>query len=224
MPTPIPLLVIDDDTDFVSGMVALLEGRGYRVFTAADGDTAWELIQTGKPEVVLVDWNMPGLDGLQLIRRMRAEEAHRGRYAIMVTARSGRGDIITGMDAGANDYLTKPFDNDELLARIKVGIRTCLLERELAEQVRRATVLEMAGSVAHEIGNPLAGAKLLQLKILNRPEVQALPEVRRDLEDLGSELHRIELLVRKAQHISRVRSKPYAGDLRIIDFDEKDAD
>jgi len=128
------------------------------------------------------------------------------------------------MDAGANDYLTKPFNNEELLARIQVGIRTRTLERELAEQVRRATVLEMAGSVAHEIGNPLAGARLLHLKLLNRPDVQALPDVRRDLEDLGSELHRIELLVRKAQHITRVRSKAYAGDLRIIDFDEKDTD
>jgi DNA-binding response OmpR family regulator len=217
MATPIPLLVIDDDTDYVSGMIALLEGQGYRVFSAVDGDTAWELLETEHPEVVLVDWNMPGLDGLQLIRRMRAEESHRGRYAIMVTARSGRTDIITGMEAGANDYLTKPFNNE-------VGIRTCALERELAEQVRRATVLEMAGSVAHEIGNPLAGAKLLHLKLLNHPDVQALPDVRRDLDDLGSELHRIELLVRKAQQITRVRSKPYAGDLRIIDFDGNDAD
>jgi DNA-binding response OmpR family regulator len=224
MATPIPLLVIDDDTDYVSGMIALLEGQGYRVFSAIDGDTAWKLLETEKPEVVLVDWNMPGLDGLQLIRRMRAEESHRGRYAIMVTARSGRTDIITGMEAGANDYLTKPFNNEELLARIQVGIRTRALERELAEQVRRATVLEMAGSVAHEIGNPLAGAKLLHLKLLNHPELQALPDVRRDLEDLGGELHRIELLVRKAQNITRVRSKAYAGDLRIIDFDGNDAD
>jgi DNA-binding response OmpR family regulator len=224
MATPVPLLVIDDDTDFVTGMVALLEGRGYRVFTAANGDTAWELLEMGKPEVVLVDWNMPGLDGLQLIRRMRAEESHRGRYAIMVTARSARADIITGMEAGANDYLTKPFNNEELLARIQVGIRTRALERELAEQVRRATVLEMAGSVAHEIGNPLAGARLVHLRLLHRPEVQALPDVRRDLDDLGSELHRIELLVRKAQHITRVRSKSYAGDLRIIDFGDEDTD
>jgi DNA-binding response OmpR family regulator len=224
MATPIPLLVIDDDTDYVSGMIALLEGQGYRVFSAVDGDTAWKLLETEKPEVVLVDWNMPGLDGLQLIRRMRAQESHRGRYAIMVTARSGRTDIITGMEAGANDYLTKPFNNEELLARIQVGIRTRALERELAEQVRRATILEMAGSVAHEIGNPLAGAKLLHLKLLNHPQVQALPDVRRDLDDLGSELHRIELLVRKAQNITRVRSKAYAGDLRIIDFDGNDAD
>ena len=224
MATPIPLLVIDDDTDYVSGMIALLEAQGYRVFSAVDGDTAWKLLETEKPEVVLVDWTMPGHDGLQFIRRMRTEESHRGRYAIMVTARSGRTDIITGMEAGANDYLTKPFNNEELLARIQVGIRTRALERELAEQVRRATVLEMAGSVAHEIGNPLAGAKLLHLKLLNHPEVQALPDVRRDLDDLGSELHRIELLVRKAQHITRVRSKAYAGDLRIIDFDGNDAD
>ena len=224
MATPVPLLVIDDDTDFVTGMVALLEGRGYRIYTAADGDTAWKLLETGKPEVVLVDWNMPGLDGLQLLRRMRAEESHRGRYAIMVTARSDRADIITGMEAGANDYLTKPFNNEELLARIQVGIRTRALERELAEQVRRATVLEMAGSVAHEIGNPLAGARLVHLRLLHRPEIQALPDVLRDLEDLGSELHRIELLVRKAQHITRVRSKTYAGDLRIIDFDDKETE
>jgi signal transduction histidine kinase len=77
----------------------------------------------------------------------------------------------------------------------------------------------MAGSLAHEIGNPLSGAKLLAQKILCHRAIDAYPEVQHDLQALVTELRRIEVLVRKAQMISRVRSKPYAGDLSIIDFE-----
>jgi sigma-B regulation protein RsbU (phosphoserine phosphatase) len=123
------------------------------------------------------------------------------------------------MEAGADDYLTKPFNNEELLARIRVGMRTRQLERELTDQARRSTVKEMAGSVAHEIGNPLAAVKLLCQKILTRLDASRNSEIRRDVQALNEEIRRIEMLVRRAQSITHVRSKPYAGDLRIIDLD-----
>jgi|WetSurMetagenome_2_1015567.scaffolds.fasta_scaffold31985_2 DNA-binding response OmpR family regulator len=215
------ILVIDDDPDFLTGMVALLRAEGYTVFTAPECTAAWDVLGEKKPEVLILDWNLPGTDGLSLLRQMRASEDHKHRYTIMVTARSGRGDLVRGIHEGADDYLTKPFDNEELIARIGVGFRTRRLERELAEQIRKATVLEMAGTVAHEIGNPLAAAKLLQERIASRLSSGDMGELRRELTALGVELQRIEALVRKAQSLTRVHSKPYAADLRIIDIHEE---
>jgi len=214
------ILVIDDDPDFLTGMVALLRSEGYTVFTAPDCATAWEVLVEKKPEVLILDWNLPGSDGLSLLRQMRTSPEHKHRYTIMVTARSGRGDLVRGIHEGADDYLTKPFDNAELIARIGVGFRTRRLERELADQIRKATVLEMAGTIAHEIGNPLSAAKLLQQRVASRIDPGNSPELARELIALGAELHRIEDLVRKAQSLSRVHSKPYAAGLQIIDLHE----
>ncbi len=215
------ILVIDDDPDFLTGMIALLRAEGYTVFTAPDCATAWDVLVEQNPEVVMLDWNLPGSDGLSLLRQMRASPDHRNRYTIMVTARSGRQDLVRGIHEGADDYLTKPFDNTELIARIGVGFRTRRLEDELAEQIRKTTVLEMAGTVAHEIGNPLAAAKLLQQRIALRIDPGNAPELARELTALGAELHRIEGLVRKAQSLNRINTKPYAADLQIIDLHEE---
>jgi len=212
------VLVVDDDPDFLTGVVALLTAEGHTVFTATDCAIAWDVMVAKGPEVVILDWNLPGSDGISLLQRMRSSPEHKNRYAIMVTGRSGRADVVRGIHEGADDYLTKPFDNAELVARIGVGFRTRALERELADQIRKTTVLEMAGAVAHEIGNPLAAAKLLQEHSALLANREDLPELVRDLAALGAELRRIESLVRKAQSLTRVSSKSYAADLSIIDI------
>jgi DNA-binding response OmpR family regulator len=212
------LLVVDDDTDFLTGMKVLLQGEGYAVHTAGDCGKAWTIIQETKPEVLVLDWNLPGTDGLGLLKQLRATAEHRNRYVIMVSARGSRADLVQGIHEGADDYLRKPFDNDELVARVEVGFRTRALEGELAEQIRKTTVLEMAGTVAHEIGNPLFAAKLLQQRLAMHPEVMENAALSHEVSALGSELQRIESLVRKAQSLNSVVSKSYAGNLRIIDL------
>jgi DNA-binding response OmpR family regulator len=218
MNDPVSVLIIDDDHDFLASMVGLLRPLGYHVATARNGEEGWAKIVSDKPDVLLMDWVLPDTDGVALIRRMRASAEHRERYVIMVTGRSGKEDLIRGMDEGANDYLPKPFYNEELLVRIRVGIRNKKLEEELAQQIRRATVLEMAGSLAHEIGNPLSAITLLHTKLSRDARLASAPDILRDLAALKNELTRIELLVRKAQHMTTVNSKPYAGDLQIIDL------
>ncbi len=212
------VLVIDDDTSFLGAVTELLKLEGYTVSAAADGTAGWNMLAQGTPEVLILDWNLPGTDGISLLRRMRSSLANNMPYTIMVTARSESADVVRGIHEGADDYLPKPFLNSELLARIEVGFRTRALERELAEQIRNSAVLEMAGAVAHEIGNPLAAAKLLHARVSRHAEIGQNPELARELDALGGELQRIETLVRKVQSIGRVRSVPYAGDLRIVDI------
>jgi sigma-B regulation protein RsbU (phosphoserine phosphatase) len=212
------VLIVDDDLDYRAVVGVVLQAGGYRVVTAEDGIQGWGMILREDPEVVLVDWNMPGADGINLLKRLRSDPEQRDRYAIMVTARSETSDIVAGMEAGADDYLTKPFENDELIARVSVGMRTRLLQRELAEHTRLSAVLEMAGSVAHEIGNPLTTARLLFQSLVADPRITGDPELHMEIEELGQQLDRIEILVRKAQSLTSVRSKPYAEKLSIIDI------
>jgi len=118
----------------------LLENRlrkwGYDVTTAEDGEEAWKIFQKEHFPMVISDWIMPKMDGLELLRRIRSIKREGYVYTILLTAHSGKEEILAGMDSGADDFIAKPFDNDELLARLKVGRRITDLEQDLAQRNR----------------------------------------------------------------------------------------
>ena len=116
----------------------LLENRllkwGYEVTAAENGAEAWELFQKEPFQMVISDWTMPKMDGLELLRRIRSFEGVGYVYTILLTAHSEKEDILAGMESGADDFIAKPFDQDELLARLKVGLRITNLEQDLAKR------------------------------------------------------------------------------------------
>jgi DNA-binding response OmpR family regulator len=114
---------------------ATFKRLGYEVTVVHDGISAWNHIESQKPSLAIIDWMMPGLDGLELCRRVRALPEGEQIYLMLLTSRTNRGDIVAGFDAGADDYLVKPFDPDELHARIRAGARIVTLQHRLAEQV-----------------------------------------------------------------------------------------
>ena len=122
------ILVADDDRMSTMMLSRSLERWGFDVVVAPDGAAAWEHIAGATPpELAIVDWMMPGIDGLELCRRLRAAALPTPVYVILLTSRTSRQDLVAGLEAGADDYLTKPFDPDELRARIHVGQRTLAL-------------------------------------------------------------------------------------------------
>jgi len=119
------ILIADDDRMSTMMLGRTLEQWGFEVVVANDGVSAWErIIGNEPPSLAIVDWMMPGLDGIELCRRIRATTLPSPVYLILLTARTSRQDLVAGLEAGADDYLTKPFDPDELRARIHVGQRT----------------------------------------------------------------------------------------------------
>lgn len=130
------ILVADDDPDYVELTTMILRKEGYRAIVASDGSVALEELRKHEPDVCLVDWNMPGMNGINFIKTVKADAQYCDRYVIMVTARSDPQAKAEGMNAGADDYLTKPFDKRELLARVRVGLRTRNLQKALADKVR----------------------------------------------------------------------------------------
>jgi DNA-binding response OmpR family regulator len=129
-------LIADDDRGTALILKSALERMDLEVVVAHDGSDAWEILERD-PGIVLtvLDWMMPGVDGPELCRRIRLNESHAHMYVILLTSRDASADLVAGLDAGADDYLIKPFESEELRARVQVGLRVHRLQERLAERV-----------------------------------------------------------------------------------------
>jgi two-component system cell cycle response regulator len=129
--------VIADDDPVTTAILSNALRRWHIDATSApDGTQAWELLETSPaPELAIIDWMMPGLDGIEICRRIRQEPRLAGMYVLLLTGRGSRDDLVAGLDAGADDYMIKPIDAEELRARVQVGVRVASLQARLADRV-----------------------------------------------------------------------------------------
>jgi DNA-binding response OmpR family regulator len=136
------ILIAEDDATSRMVLASILTGEGFEVTSAEDGGAAWQLLQLpGAPSLAIVDLMMPKLDGLELVRRVRALPNAVPPYLIIVSTKDDKADVVAGLGAGANDYLTKPYDAGELRARIEVGrqlIETRIALNEKVEELELA--------------------------------------------------------------------------------------
>ncbi|GAB4353569.1 MAG: diguanylate cyclase [Gammaproteobacteria bacterium] len=140
------LLIAEDDLTSRTLLEAVTRKWGYEPVTAEDGEAAWELLQRpDAPRLLLLDWEMPKLGGTELCKRLRDRETTDPPFIILLTARSETNDIVEGLEAGANDYIAKPFENAELQARLRVGQRMLDLQAEL-----NRTREELAYQASHD--------------------------------------------------------------------------
>ena len=122
------ILVADDDAASRRALEVTLRKWDYEVTTAADGEQAWEILQAAEaPRLAILDWMMPGMDGVEVCRRLRRQSREPYSYILLLTARDDMQDVVQGLDSGADDYLTKPFDPEELRARLRTGRRLLAL-------------------------------------------------------------------------------------------------
>ena len=130
-------ILIADDNDVSRALLEeTLLGWGHEVVVTRDGAGALqELRRPGAPSLAILDWMMPEIDGLEVCRRVRQEPERRALHILLLTGRDQTEDLIAGLDAGADDYVTKPFDQGELKARLQVGIRLVELQEALAHRV-----------------------------------------------------------------------------------------
>ncbi|MBW2031819.1 MAG: response regulator, partial [Deltaproteobacteria bacterium] len=127
------ILVVDDIMENVEILKARLESQGYEVSTAFNGEEALKKVQETQPDLVLLDVMMPKMDGFQVCRAIRSSKNTEMLPVIMVTARTDTNDIVKGFEAGADDYLTKPFNQQELQARVRSMLRIREAQLQLEE-------------------------------------------------------------------------------------------
>ena len=141
----VKVLVAEDDLTSRKLLENLLKKWGYEVVTTRDGNEAWAVFQAeDAPQLAVLDWMMPGMDGVDLCRRVRCLNVSNPMYLILLTTMGQKEDVVAGLNAGADDYVVKPFDGDELRARIRVGQRVVELQSSLANHVE-----ELQEAVSH---------------------------------------------------------------------------
>lgn len=130
------VLIAEDHLDSQRLLETMLRRWGHEVVSTSDGNQAWEALQQqNAPSLLILDIMIPGIDGIEICRRLREKRGASPLYIILLTAKAGREQIVEGLQAGADDYITKPFNVDELRARISVGARVVELQSNLTARV-----------------------------------------------------------------------------------------
>lgn len=193
-------ILIAEDEPVSRRLLEYALGRwGYDVIVTTDGKEAWEVLQLpNPPSLVISDWMMPGIDGLELCSRIRQSERPGYTYLIILTARGNKEDVIKGLEAGADDYLVKPFDQEELRCRIKIGERIINLERR---------ILQLANT------DPLTG-------VLNRRAFMQRMEI--EVERAIRENRPLSLIITDLDHFKQINDRygHQVGDLMLQKFTE----
>jgi sigma-B regulation protein RsbU (phosphoserine phosphatase) len=141
----VKILIAEDEPLSRRLLQHVLTEHGHEVIVTSDGIQAWAVLQaTDAPHLAVIDWMMPGLTGLQLCNLVHQAPDADLKYLILLTAKGEKADIVRGLAAGANDYVTKPFDKDELRARVQVGVRMIQLQLRLADRIS-----ELQEALAH---------------------------------------------------------------------------
>jgi putative two-component system response regulator len=167
------VLVVDDDETALLIAAKILAGEGYDVLTAPSGAAALEIIRREGVQAVVSDWNMPEMDGIELCRRLRASTSIGYIYFIIVTSRSGKSDMLSGLSAGADDFISKPFEPAELVVRLRNAERILALE---TTSVTLFSLAKLAESKDTDTGNHLERIRLYSRLLAER--WMQLPEER----------------------------------------------
>ena len=212
------ILVAEDNPTARMLLRAYLNKWQHHAVECSDGDEAWELLQRpDAPSLAVLDWQMPGMDGLEICQKVRGKGGSMLPYIIFVTARDRPDDISTGLRAGADDYITKPFEENELFARLQVGLRVVGLWHRLLDAERNRVLMQTAGAAAHELNNPLA---ILVGKVQLMQAQNGDPKVADQLQAVLDNAKRIGSIVQKMEAARVYVTKPYVKGTDIVDFDQ----
>ena len=213
------ILVVEDERDTRFILEKLLTKNNFEVMTANNGQEALVALETYEPKVILADWTMPIMDGLELCNQIKNNEKHKIIYYIILTARTSLRDRVTGLDVGADDFLMKPIENQELVARIKSGIRIFNLQRELKAIEHSKAVIELACTIGHKINNPLSSLKIAMNNLKESVSEKPSEHSEEDFQIMQQAIERIQTFVQELTHVEKPEIINYTDESKMIKFD-----
>jgi DNA-binding response OmpR family regulator len=200
----------------------ILVKDGYEVKEAANGKEALEMVKDFMPDVMIIDWMMPELDGEELAKLVKSDPTLRFTYIIILTSKGDTKDRVRGLQAGADDYISKPAPHQEVLARVESGMRMRALYKEVQQLTKRLAVLELSATVGHEINNPLNVIYLaldMMRKYIKQKEYDKLEK---GLDLIAETAERLKKISRKFVELRDPQSTSYIDNLNMIDLRDKE--
>ncbi|MDR3626083.1 MAG: response regulator [Ignavibacteriaceae bacterium] len=213
------VLIVEDEKDTLFILNKLLTKNDYEVFTSTNGQEALEVLNKDVPDVIIADWTMPVMDGLELCNIVKKNEKFKLIYFIILTARASLKDRVTGLDVGADDFLVKPVQNQELLARIRSGIRIHNLQNELKEIEHDRAIVEMACTIGHKINNPLSSLDMTLKNIEDDLKTAGKKSFEEDFQVINQSIERIKILANDLAHLKNPEIIDYSNDSKMIKLD-----
>lgn len=217
------VLLADDDEFMRLLLEEVLRQTGHDPVVTADGEEAWEVFVRERPPMLVLDWQMPRLDGLALCRRVRASEGGDEPFVIVVTARDREEDLALVLDAGADDYMSKPVTPENLAARLRIATRRIAqakARRQAEEELRRARYLAGIGetviALRHEINNPLT-ALMAQASLLESGRVSGEAS-KSSATAILEQARRIAGVVARLAALDDPKTREYVPGQRMIDI------
>jgi DNA-binding response OmpR family regulator len=217
------ILLADDDEPMRALLEAVLQLSGHEVEAHENGRTAWESFERNPAELVVLDWQMPEIDGIELCRRVRAHPEGERTYLLMITARAQPEDLEHVLDAGADDYLPKPDTAADVLARMRIALKrmqSAARRRDAEDGLRRARYLAGVGEVAlalqHEINNPLTA--LLSTTYLAANGMIPSDQMPESFRTIEVQAKRIAEVLKRLQALKEEKSVEYSHGQRMVDL------
>lgn len=217
------ILIVEDEADTAYILSLLLKKNNFEIKIAKNGQEALEVIDDFMPLVVIADWNMPVMNGLELCERMKSSDKYKLIYFIILTARSTLQDRVKGLDVGADDFLLKPIENQELLARIRTGIRIHNLQNELRKIEHSKALIEMATTIGHKINNPLSSLVISLDNIkaeLNNTELAK--NISDDYKIIDESIKKIQVLAKDLTHLQQPELIQYSENKNMLNLPDSD--
>jgi sigma-B regulation protein RsbU (phosphoserine phosphatase) len=210
------VLVVEDEPETRYILDRLLTKNNFDVITAENGEEALEKIKTKPPKVIIADWTMPVMDGIELCKIIKQNDQYKSVYYIILTARVLIEDRVKGLDIGADDFLTKPVENEELLARIRAGVRIFNLQNELKKVEHTKALIEMACTIGHQINNPLSSLMMSLQNIEDEIDITNNENVKYDLEVIQKSAVKIKKLTADLTQLQNPEVIDYTSDNKMI--------
>jgi len=213
------ILIVEDDKYTRLIIEKLLMKSNYKPYSAVNGKEALDIINKVMPKVIIADWNMPVLNGLELCKEIKNNDKLKMIYFILFTAKISLADKVEGLDSGADDFLIKPTENEELLARVRTGIRIVNLQNELTKIEHDKALVEIACTIGHKLSNPLNSFTLSLKSLLDKLSRKDLKELNEELTIIKLSVEKMKVLIVELNKLEKPELTNYSSDIKMLKMD-----